>query len=97
MAEILDKLSSDAALNCASENSEYGLILSHSHSSSNVFSDGGDGMESFEVPPKTLEAYLYEPFCQWLNLQIGPLSPSEASMEVSDDSLDNESFLNIDW
>ena len=59
MAEFMDISSSDTASNCASENSECGLILSHS--SSDAFSDGGDGIESSEVPPETLEPYVYEP------------------------------------
>ena len=55
MAQILNMSNSDTALNCASENSECRLILSHS--SSDAFSDTGDGMESLEVLSETLEPY----------------------------------------
>ena len=88
MAEMLDTSNSDTASNCASENSDCKLILLNY--SSDAFSDGGDGAESLEVLSETLEPYLYKPFAS-------DSSPSEASTEISDDSLDSKRLLSTDW
>ena len=47
-------------------------------------------MASSEIPPESLEPYLYEPVAS-------DSSSSEASTDVSDNSLDNERLLSTDW
>ena len=47
-------------------------------------------MESLEVPPESLEPYVYEPVAS-------DSSSPETSTDISDNLLDNDRLLSTDW